>query len=318
MFVFIELFVPATPAVDRSSFIAPDAPAKSTPSYLNSGEIKRLSEITDPVNQLNVYPGTARYKIMATKEPIIVEQRKEQKKPNKAQIAKEAAKNGGGGANGGGKKPEDDKKERKVNPDDFKQRFKNDPRIKENYETQSDGSLKLRDNAKNPLRYKNGKIIDQIKSDHTHKDIEAYSKKDHLGSLDPVTLEIYKEAEEFRKYVVIGSTTAAALLEETAQAANVPKKKSVGLRLVKLKFLLLQHRRHPRGKEECMAEWYAKREADSSNGSSSYSNYSNGNASTDYRGVYTVNTGPTYNTNTPTSFTPPAFGDIFPSNNQGE
>ncbi len=149
-----------------------------------------------------------------------INERKEDKKPSKAKIAeraaKEAAKNGVV-TTPGGKKP-DDKKERKVNPHSFKQDFKNNPRVKENYKPNKNGNLRLKDGGK-PLTDAAGHEIYEIKADFKHCDLEAIAKDNtHLGSIDPITLEVYKPPVLERKFSLIGWFFAGSAASRSANA----------------------------------------------------------------------------------------------------
>lgn len=155
--------------------------------------------------------------------------KREKKKLSKEQIAKQQAKEAckGGGSNGP-KKPENEKeqKERKTNPESFKQDFKNDPQVKENYKPCSDGKLRLRENAKNPLRDTKGKPIDEVYADHDHCDIEAYRNGKHVGSIDPITKQIYKAPVLTRiiKPGIQAVVGAMGISEEKAKAEAVQLK----------------------------------------------------------------------------------------------
>jgi len=151
--------------------------------------------------------------------------KKEQKKLSKEKLekkaAKEAKKSGGGS---GGKKPEEpEKKERKVNPESFKQDLKKDPQIKENYEPQRNGSSRLKDHAKNPLKMPDGEPVTRIDWDGQHYDAEAYGGKDgniHLGSIDPVTKQIYKAAVATRTFFGWAGIGAVIVGEEIQASGN--------------------------------------------------------------------------------------------------
>lgn len=90
------------------------------------------------------------------------------------------------------KKPDDkDKKERKVNTVSKTEVLR---KIKENYRYDNQSNLyKLKDNGKPIKCTRTGKDVHNIKWDYGHGDIEALKKNlDHMGSLDPVTFEMYK------------------------------------------------------------------------------------------------------------------------------
>lgn len=87
------------------------------------------------------------------------------------------------------------KKERKVN-EITKQEFFNNPIIKANYEHYRNGIYKLKSRGV-PIV----KNAEYLQWDHLHNDVEIYSEgKKHMGSLDPHTLQIYKEPVEHRKF----------------------------------------------------------------------------------------------------------------------
>jgi len=209
-----------------------DTTAAFTTGFQAGPSIERNPDgsITDPETQFIVRPGTARYaELMAKKEPVYavvqpaanVQMRKgngNDKKPNKADIAKAAAKAVGG--TGGPKKPEDDKKVRKVNPHDFKQRIKKE--MKDDYYTTKEGGMRLKDNG-TPIKDANGVEIYETRPDYSHRDLECLDKKgNHLGSLDPVDRVIYKPGIGHRDFKrgIVGIAAAEWILEGNAEAAQ--------------------------------------------------------------------------------------------------
>ena len=199
---------------DISSFIAPDPIATtavtnaSFSTYENYGD-----EVIDPATKFIVRANDPRYAQLKSEQhrtiipavPVTAEnvtyKKGNEKKLSKAEIAKKAAKEAAKGGGSSPKKPEDEDKERKTNPHDFKQQFKKHPRTKSNYRTHDDGSMRLKDHAKEPYKSNDGKIVDKIKGDHYHNDLEAYDKfGEHLGSMDPVTHQIYKAAVKGRDF----------------------------------------------------------------------------------------------------------------------
>lgn len=68
--------------------------------------------------------------------------------------------------------------------------------VKDKYENYKEGAVKLKKGAE-AVGDKNAHYL---KWDHLHDDVEVYNKaKKHIGSLDPATLEMYKDAVKRRK-----------------------------------------------------------------------------------------------------------------------
>lgn len=68
--------------------------------------------------------------------------------------------------------------------------------VKDKYENYKEGAVKIKKGAE-PIGDKNAHYL---KWDHLHDDVEVYNKaKNHIGSLDPATLEMYKDAVKRRK-----------------------------------------------------------------------------------------------------------------------
>lgn len=92
------------------------------------------------------------------------------------------------------KKPDDNKKPRVINQ---VQRTEAMEKIKENYRYDKQTNLyKLKDNGAPIKCTRTGKDVINVKWDGAHNDIEALNKRfQHMGSLDPVTFEMYKGPE---------------------------------------------------------------------------------------------------------------------------
>jgi len=102
--------------------------------------------------------------------------------------SKNAPQGGGGPSNYQDPKNDEDKK-RVTNEIHKSEFFK---RISDRYECWRDGIYKAKRNAE---KLGNGKA-EYLEWDYLHNDVEAYSKgKQHLGSVDPKTLELYKGPE---------------------------------------------------------------------------------------------------------------------------
>lgn len=213
------------------------------------------TEVFDPVTQFIVHPNDPRYaQLKAAQLGLEVPQAtvyeyKENKKPSKEKIAKQAAKEAQKSKDNKDPEEEDDglppffpsKKrnrnnqqqpsqpaQRKINPPSFKQDFKNCPRVKENYEPTNRGTLKLKDRGI-PLKDKNGRDVYEFKCDHSHNDIEMMDKRgNHLGSMDPITLEMYKDAVYGRRNGIIGWLFGASLSSEARSNTEVIFSQEIG------------------------------------------------------------------------------------------
>lgn len=175
-------------------------PIKQFPSvHPTSGNDPEILKIA---KQRDVSYGTASIMLdTQRKREAAALMRKEVKKLPKAQIEKNKAKEEAQKvASGGPKKPDDEKKKRKINPDTFKRDLKENPLVKQNYSPHKNGNLKLNDRGI-PLKDSFGREIHEMKTDFRHFDWEAIAKNgDHLGSIDPITLEVYKGAVGTRNY----------------------------------------------------------------------------------------------------------------------
>lgn len=65
--------------------------------------------------------------------------------------------------------------------------LKNDRRTKENYTECSDGSLRLKNGAKNPYRTSEGNVVDVLIVNEKIDTVSAYVNKTYVGQFDPVT-----------------------------------------------------------------------------------------------------------------------------------
>lgn len=183
-----------------------------------------------------------------------IQMRRENKKLPKDKIEKQKAKEANKNNNNNNKEPEDKKKpippvvpkngnkknrkeeeqkNRKVNPEDFKQKTKQE--LKNDYETTKEGGLRLKDNG-TPLRMEDGEVIHEIIPDYRHKDWECLDKNGkHIGCLDPVTKRLYKPAIPERDYkngiiIGLGGLGGVGATEETrteSSAFEIPTEQDI-------------------------------------------------------------------------------------------
>lgn len=150
--------------------------------------------VTDPITQFNVYSNDPRYAEIKATQPALV-----------AFVAPTPPINN----NGGPKKKRGDHPhpEWKHHPDEFKK----DSRTVNNYKERKDGSLVLKDGAKDPYRTEDGKAIEILKIDKQgdEQHVDAYVNRTHVGSLDIVSREIEKGSAKGRPYCSKGNVKSA-------------------------------------------------------------------------------------------------------------
>lgn len=121
------------------------------------------------------------------------QQRNEQKKSSKKVQKKAFSKQKKGDKGRDPKKPEDPN-DRKINVVGKAAFFK---LVKDQYEHWKDGIYKLKDRVTGLI---NGKAH-YLKWDHLHNDVEVWTKSEtHLGSIDPITLKLYKGPQGHRMF----------------------------------------------------------------------------------------------------------------------